>query len=100
MRNATEPKQDIDAAQGLLAGAWVFALLPWMIFAILVSQDLPLTGGVFLNPANICAYFWVLVAVAYFRRTQKAWIFVQAPLAFAVPFWFLLFWMWGQSGSR
>lgn len=85
----------------MLVLSLVFAFLPLPILVIMVSFRLPAWGGIFLNPVMVCAYFWLGLTIAYYRRArskQAKWLFFLFPISFAVPFWFGLFWLWGQSG--
>jgi hypothetical protein len=67
----------------------------------MVSFNLNPWGGLLLNPASLCAYLWLGVTIAYYRRTHTTsakWLFALFPIAFAVPAWFALFWLWGHLG--
>jgi hypothetical protein len=87
--------------EAVLIASIVCALLPIGFFLMLSSFNFPLWGGILLNPANVAAYLWLGLTIAYYRRTRSKlgkWLFAFFPVAFAIPVLFGLFWLWGHSG--
>ncbi len=85
----------------LLAATLLFAFMPLALLFLMVTFRLPAFGGLFFNPVTVAAYVWLVLTASYYRRTRSSrakWLFALFPIAFAVPFWFVLFWLWGQSG--
>jgi hypothetical protein len=73
------------ADKALLTASIACAFLPFGIFVMMVSFNLPLLGNVFFNPVTISAYLWLMLTIGYYRRTRSKlakWLFVLFPVAF------------------
>jgi hypothetical protein len=87
--------------EALLICSLLCAALPLGILALMIAFHLGALGGLLLNPVNLSAYLWLGLTIAYYRRTRTRlakWLFALFPIAFALPVWFALFWLWGRSG--
>ena len=70
----------------------IYADTVWGIHA----DDISSGWGVFLNPINLAAYFWLGITCVYYRRTRTrsaAWLFALFPIAFAEPALMLSLWI-------
>jgi hypothetical protein len=85
----------MSKSQRVLLGASITsAFLPFLLFERFVHFNLPLIGGVLLNPMNIAAYLWLGLTITYCSRWHtktSLWLFIAFPIAFALPVIGLLF---------
>ena len=60
------------------------------------ADDISTLWGMFLNPINLAAYFWLGITCVYYWRTRTrsaAWLFALFPIAFAEPALLLSLWI-------
>ena len=70
----------------------IYADSVWGIHA----DDISSGWGIFLNPVNLAAYFWLGITCGYYRRTRTrsaAWLFALFLIAFAEPALMLSLWI-------